>query len=167
MTLVQLASVCALSSCFCLPQVPPSIYIPCFHLAMPCSKAELPASQSQCLSRMRFGMHLCYARFFPLTRCNFGFGATFCPTVRTGQDHISRAFMCANTRLFYLSPNMRAARSSRAHQAHSCPDSHQNIDPCHRGPCASNPSKMPLCCVPFLLPFWDYPSMPAATFQSD
>ena len=64
-------------------------------------------------------MHLFFARqIFPLTRCNFGFGATFwrlCPTVRTGQVHISRAFMCANTRPFYLSPNMRAARSSRAH----------------------------------------------------
>ena len=137
---------------------------------MPCSKAELPASQSQCLSRMRFGMHLCYARFLPLTRCNFGFGATFwrlCPTVRTGQDHISRAFMCANTRLFYLSPNMRAARSSRAHQAHSCPDSHKNIDPCHPARALQTPKKCPSaflfsCLSGIIHPCLRQPSSPIA-----
>ena len=51
--------------------------------------------------------------------CKLGFGAEFWrvgPTVRTGQSHISRAFMCANTRLLYLSPNMSAP--SRAHR---CP----------------------------------------------
>ena len=72
--------------------------------------------------------------------CKLGFGAEFWrvgPTVRTGQSHISRAFMCANTRLLYLSPNMSAPLVLTAAQR---PDSHQNIDPCHHD-CASPRTK--------------------------
>ena len=72
--------------------------------------------------------------------CKLGFGAEFWrvgPTVRTGQSHISRAFMCANTRLLYLSPNMSAPLVLTAAQR---PDSHQNIDPCHPD-CASPRTK--------------------------
>ena len=52
--------------------------------------------------------------------------------------------MCANTRLFYLSPNMsRPLLSCSA--SPPCPDSHQNIDPsCHRG-ALQNPQNAPLC----------------------
>ena len=72
--------------------------------------------------------------------CKLGFDAEFWrvgPTVRTGQSHISRAFMCANTRLLYLSPNMSAPLVLTAAQR---PDSHQNIDPCHPD-CASPRTK--------------------------
>ena len=93
--------------------------------------------------------------------------------MRTGQDHISRAFMCANTRLFYLSPNMRAARSSRAHQAHSCPDSHQNIHPCHPARALQTPQKCPSaaflfsCLSGIIHPCLRQPSSPIAGARVD
>ena len=52
--------------------------------------------------------------------------------------------MCANTRLFYLSPNMSRPLLSCS-TSPPCPDSHQNIDPsCHRG-ALQNPQNAPLC----------------------
>ena len=87
--------------------------------------------------------------------CKLWFGAEFWrvgPTVRTGQSHISRAFMCANTRLLYLSPNMSTLSCSPLPSA-LIPT--KILTPAiliapHLEP------KMPLC-VPFLLPFWADP----------
>ena len=85
---------------------------------------------------------------FPFNSFNSQFdGAVFwslCPTVRTGQVHISRAFMCANTPRPFIFHLIWAARSSRAHQSLPCPDSHQNIDPCHS--CAGRALQIPQKC---------------------
>ena len=75
--------------------------------------------------------------------------------MRTGQVHISRAFMCANTRLFYLSPNMsRLPAPLVLTTASSAPIPTKILTR------AVLLRALQKCLrVPFLLPFWAYPCL--------